>query len=124
MEETVQNEAVTTGDMINEEAQATMDAASEVATETVDATAEAASEAANATAEMATEVATQVSSGADAVVGMMIQPDTPERAQRLQDLVEIGESTVYLMGVSFIIGSLFTILILLVFDFMRRNARK
>jgi hypothetical protein len=32
-----------------------------------------------------------------------------------------GENIVYLMGLSFIIGSLFTIFILLVLDFMRRN---
>ena len=33
----------------------------------------------------------------------------------------LSENIVYLMGLSFIIGSLFTIFILIVLDFMRRN---
>ena len=32
-----------------------------------------------------------------------------------------NENIVYLMGLSFIIGSLFTIFILVILDFMRRN---
>ena len=32
-----------------------------------------------------------------------------------------GENIVYLMGLSFIIGSLFTIFILILLDFMRRD---
>jgi hypothetical protein len=45
-------------------------------------------------------------------------PLSPENAQTLLD---ITQSTVYLMGISFILGSLFTIFLLLVLDFMRRN---
>ena len=33
----------------------------------------------------------------------------------------ITPSIIYLMGASFVLGSLFTLLILLVLDFMRRN---
>ncbi len=33
----------------------------------------------------------------------------------------VGQNTIYLMGASFILGCLFTILMLLVLDFMRRN---
>lgn len=33
----------------------------------------------------------------------------------------IGQNTIYLMGVSFILGCLFTILLLLLLDFMRRH---
>lgn len=33
----------------------------------------------------------------------------------------LGQNSIYLMGVSFILGCLFTILILLILDFMRRN---
>ena len=36
-------------------------------------------------------------------------------------LASLSEATIYLMGGSFIVGSLFTILILLALDFMRRN---
>lgn len=36
----------------------------------------------------------------------------------------LSESTVYLMGFSFVLGSLFTILILILLDFMRRNSGK
>jgi hypothetical protein len=35
-----------------------------------------------------------------------------------------GENIVYLMGLSFIIGCLFTVLMLIVLDFMRRNTMK
>ena len=41
-----------------------------------------------------------------------------------QALINITENTIYLMGGSFIIGSLFTIFILIILDFMRRNADK
>ena len=40
-----------------------------------------------------------------------------DKAQLLADL---SERTIYLMGGSFILGSLFTILMLLVLDFMRQ----
>tara|TARA_B100000989_G_scaffold25163_1_gene16250 strand:- start:463 stop:669 length:207 start_codon:yes stop_codon:yes gene_type:complete len=43
---------------------------------------------------------------------------------QLETLVSLGESTVYLMGVSFILGSLFTILVLVLLDFMRRSSNK
>lgn len=36
-------------------------------------------------------------------------------------LYQLGENVVYLMGFSFILGSLFTILILVMLDFMRRR---
>ena len=35
----------------------------------------------------------------------------------------LGENVIYLMGLSFVLGSLFTILVLILLDFMRRNAR-
>lgn len=34
-------------------------------------------------------------------------------------LSELGQNVIYLMGISFVLGSLFTIFILLVFDFIR-----
>lgn len=39
-----------------------------------------------------------------------------------QELVRVcSQTSVYLMGLSFVFGSLFTVLMLLVLDFMRRN---
>jgi hypothetical protein len=35
--------------------------------------------------------------------------------------MQLSENVIYLMGTSFVIGSLFTILILLLLDFMRRD---
>ncbi len=39
-------------------------------------------------------------------------------------LSSLGESSIYLMGLSFILGSLFTILVLILLDYMRRNQAK
>lgn len=39
----------------------------------------------------------------------------------VQTLQNIGENVVYLMGFSFILGSLFTILVLILLDVMRRT---
>lgn len=38
-------------------------------------------------------------------------------AQHLQ----LSENVIYLMGLSFVLGSLFTVLVLLLLDFMRRD---
>lgn len=46
------------------------------------------------------------------------KPMTVENAQML---VDITQNTIYLMGASFVLGSLFTLLLLLVLDFVRRN---
>jgi ABC-type methionine transport system permease subunit len=46
------------------------------------------------------------------------KPMTLENAQLLMD---ITQNTIYLMGASFVLGSLFTLLLLLVLDFVRRN---
>ncbi len=45
-------------------------------------------------------------------------------AETTEILAEITESTIYLMGISFILGSLFTIFLLVVLDFMKRNRSK
>ena len=36
-------------------------------------------------------------------------------------LAEITEGTIYLMGMSFVLGSLFTIFLLVLLDFMKRD---
>jgi hypothetical protein len=38
-----------------------------------------------------------------------------------QAVLEFSQNTVYLMGASFVLGSLFTLFLLLVLDFVRRN---
>ena len=43
---------------------------------------------------------------------------TPENSQVLMD---VTQNTIYLMGASFVLGSLFTLFLLLVLDFVRRN---
>lgn len=45
-------------------------------------------------------------------------PIAPEHAQATFD---IAQHTVYLMGASFILGSLVTVMMLLILDFVRRN---
>jgi hypothetical protein len=47
-----------------------------------------------------------------------MEPMTPEKLQALSD---ITRSTIWLMGASFVLGSLFTLLMLLILDFVRRN---
>lgn len=46
-----------------------------------------------------------------------MQPATMANAT----LADFSQEMIYIMGFSFILGSLFTIFILLVLDFMRRN---
>ncbi len=60
------------------------------------------------TAPVVADVAVAVSANADKV-------------QKLETLAELMNSTIYLMGFSFILGVVFTIFILMVLDFMRRN---
>lgn len=43
-------------------------------------------------------------------------------SQTMSIVTDVGVKTIYLMGFSFILGCLFTVFILLVLDFMRRNA--
>lgn len=44
------------------------------------------------------------------------------KATILTTFVNVSENAIYLMGFSFILGSLFTILVLILLDFMRRNS--
>jgi hypothetical protein len=36
-------------------------------------------------------------------------------------MIDLSQNVIYLMGFSFVLGSLFTILVLIMLDFMRRN---
>lgn len=45
-----------------------------------------------------------------------------QATERTAVLANISENMVYLMGFSFVLGSLCTILILILLDFMRRNS--
>lgn len=49
---------------------------------------------------------------------------TITNADTLEVIRLCSESSIYLMGVSFIIGSLFTILVLIFLDFIRRNKQQ
>ncbi len=42
-------------------------------------------------------------------------------AETTQMMADFTQNTVYLMGASFILGSLFTLFLLLILDFVRRN---
>ena len=46
-------------------------------------------------------------------------PTTPPKAEIAQAMLEITQSSIYLMGASFVLGSLFTLFLLLVLDFVR-----
>lgn len=49
---------------------------------------------------------------------------TMQKAMTAQDvgtIMELTQNSIYLMGASFILGSLFTLFLLLVLDFLRRN---
>ena len=41
--------------------------------------------------------------------------------EKLSALQALGDNVIYLMGFSFVLGSLFTILILIMLDFLRRH---
>ena len=47
-----------------------------------------------------------------------------QHADRAAVLANLSENVMYLMGFSFVLGSLCTILILIALDFMRRNSIK
>jgi len=38
-----------------------------------------------------------------------------------QNMLEITQNSIYLMGASFVLGSLFTLFLLLILDFVRRS---
>jgi hypothetical protein len=46
---------------------------------------------------------------------------TLTHADITQNMLEITQNTIYLMGASFVLGSLFTLFLLLVLDFVRRG---
>lgn len=48
-------------------------------------------------------------------------PAVVDKSVELANALQISQDVVYLMGLSFVLGSLFTVLILIILDFMRRN---
>ncbi len=44
-------------------------------------------------------------------------------ADHAQTLADLSQNVIYLMGLSFVLGSLFTILVLLLLEFMRRHQK-
>lgn len=56
-----------------------------------------------------------------------VTTETPEHhamTGKVEDAYNITMNTLYLSGFSFILGVLFTVLILLILDFMRRNSNQ
>lgn len=47
--------------------------------------------------------------------------DKQMTADQAQALYDVTQHTIYMMGASFILGSLVTVLMLLILDFVRRN---
>ena len=54
------------------------------------------------------------------VTDTLVAPTQLQNSSEL--LLTLSENTIYLMGFSFVLGSLFTILMLIILDFMRRNS--
>jgi len=54
------------------------------------------------------------------VTDSLVAPTQLQSSSEL--LLTLSENTIYLMGFSFVLGSLFTILMLIILDFMRRNS--
>lgn len=54
----------------------------------------------------------------------MVSNQVEAASERAAFAAQLTEHVVYLMGASFIVGSLFTILILMLLDFMQRNKLK
>ena len=47
--------------------------------------------------------------------------DKPLSPEATQNMLDITQNSIYLMGASFVLGSLFTLFLLLVLDFVRRG---
>lgn len=66
----------------------------------------------------AIEAAPAATDVVDVAVATMSNAD---KIEKLDTLVSLMNNTIYMMGFSFILGVVFTIFILMVLDFMRRN---
>lgn len=98
---------------------------------TVDAAAEAGKEAAQEAAQQTQEAAESIQSSMDSAAegaseafdGLSPAAESAgSTGETLDLLADLTVSSVYLMGSSFILGVLFTVFVLLVLDFMRRNS--
>jgi hypothetical protein len=93
----------------------------EVLSESLEESATAISEEADALLEAVVEGESAAAAYADPLVATESAAASEETLLALESLAEITDSMIYMMGGSFILGSLFTILILVLLDFMRRN---
>ena len=50
-----------------------------------------------------------------------MENNNQEAIAKAQVLLDITQNTIYLMGATFVLGSLFTLFLLLILDFVRRN---
>ncbi len=67
-----------------------------------------------------TEDTNEMTPPADTGSSMMMS----ETQQPSESFMNFGVNTIYLMGTSFILGVLFTVFVLLILDFVRRNAEE
>jgi hypothetical protein len=47
--------------------------------------------------------------------------DKPLNTEAMHTMLDVTQNSIYLMGASFVLGSLFTLFLLLVLDFVRRG---
>ncbi len=105
------------GEEITNEKVAEAAEASDAATETSKETAQEAAESIQSSMESAAEGASETFDSLSPAA-----ESSNATADSLDFLTDLTVSSVYLMGSSFILGVLFTVFVLLVLDFMRRNS--
>lgn len=65
--------------------------------------------------ENAEQATTIIETATNATMTIQAEPE------RVNELMELTTQSIYLMGASFVLGSLFTLFLLLVLDFVRRG---
>lgn len=65
--------------------------------------------------EQAEQATTIIETATDVAINIQAQPEM------VNELMELTTQSIYLMGASFVLGSLFTLFLLLVLDFVRRG---
>lgn len=65
--------------------------------------------------ENAEQATTIIETATNAAMTIQAEPE------RVNELMELTTQSIYLMGASFVLGSLFTLFLLLVLDFVRRG---
>ena len=129
VEETVSEAVDTAGEALNDSTEAVEDFADDAA-EAINIQIDAVDQNVPQATEAMTQTPASASSMSDATAMSSMNGADSDMAVlafhqngALESLLYLSENTIYLMGLSFVLGSLFTILILILLDFMRRNSR-